>query len=58
MHTWDEAVGAVGFDGGLLGIDDAEDLDVVLGESEAGEVAGKVWMSCLVTVSNSAMTIN
>ena len=36
-HT-DEAVGAVGFDGVLLGIDDAEDLDVVLGEGEVGEV--------------------
>ena len=35
-----EAVGAVGFGGGLLGIDNAEDLDVLLLEGEAGEATG------------------
>ena len=36
----EEAVGAVGFDGGLFGIDHVEYLDVVLVEGEAGEVMG------------------
>ena len=36
----DEAVGAVGFDGGLFGVNDSEDLKVVLVEGEAGEVVG------------------
>ena len=36
----DEAVGAMGFDGELFGVDDVDDLDVVLMEGEAGEVAG------------------
>ena len=30
----------MGFDGRLFGIDDAEDLDVVLAEGEASEVVG------------------
>ena len=36
----DEAVGAMGFDGGLFGVNDAEDFDGVLVEGEAGEVVG------------------
>ena len=36
----DEAVCAVGFDGGLLGVDHVKHLDVVLVEGKAGEVAG------------------
>ena len=36
----DEAVGAVGFDGGLFGIDDSEDLEVVVLEGEAGRSRG------------------
>ena len=39
LHV-DEAVGAVGFDGGLLGVNDAENFDIVLVEGEAGEVMG------------------
>ena len=39
LHA-EEAVGAVGFDGGLFGIDYVEYLDVVLVEGEAGEVVG------------------
>ena len=34
----DEAVSAVGFNGGLLGVDDVEHLKIVLPEGEAGEV--------------------
>ncbi len=36
----DQAIGAVGFDRGLLGVDDVEHLKVVVLEGEAGEVVG------------------
>ena len=36
----DEAVRAVGFDGGLFGVEHVEHFDVVVLEGEAGEVVG------------------
>ena len=36
----DEAVSAMGFDGGLFGVDHVNHLDIVLLEGEAGEVVG------------------
>ena len=39
LHA-DEAVSAMGFDRGLLGVNDVDHFKVVLVESEAGEVVG------------------
>ena len=39
LHV-DEAIGAMGFDSGLLGIDDSKHFEVVLREGEAGEIVG------------------
>ena len=39
LHV-DEAVGAVGFDGGLLGVNDAEDFDIVLVEAKRAKSWG------------------
>ena len=36
----DEAIGAMGFNRGLFGVEYIEDFDVVLLEGEAGEVLG------------------